>query len=328
MLASCTTQNFNRTKLNDTHFMKSILVAPWGEKQAEIIPTHISSGLAFEVTPTTKLAPILFELGEDNKTYVVDASFKYLTVFDPNGVFLERIELPTSISSKTVKDFKVLHSNTCVFLTSDEQSNYQLAYWNFQEQKQNSIALGTYRDVHILPSSNSKHVYCWTEKEDYSGILWQFSSTDWQATPTQFDHLPFGASRLFEKEDTITGIKFFEKHNLRGLISAHLKTNAVHEKVCAKELYGPLLYPIGMDNKRNLYTYSLPKEDHIYGSIYCISPEGAIVKQQTLDKLTAQFPKDSNTILTPYQSWKVLDNGTVALAAMTPQELHIFTLNI
>ncbi|MBL4648096.1 MAG: hypothetical protein JKY03_00065, partial [Aureispira sp.] len=87
--------------------MKSLLVTSWGENQAEIISTHVSSGLAYEVTPTYKLAPILFELNDD-KIYIIDASFKFLNIFDKSS-FVQRVELASVVANNTIKSFKVLN---------------------------------------------------------------------------------------------------------------------------------------------------------------------------------------------------------------------------
>lgn len=327
IITSCTINNINPTKLNDIYPMKSLLVASWGEKKAEIIPTYISSGLAFETTPTSKLAPVLFELGDNNKLYIIDASFKHLTIFDHLGSFNQQFNLPSSTSGKTIEGFQIINDEETALLVSDEKSNYELIFWNLKNKNHHISPLGVHRAAHWVPSSNEQYLYIWTEKEDYSGTLWQFSSTDLDALPATFDQLPFSASRVFEKENIVTSIKFFDKYNLRGLISANLKSNAVHEKVCTKDLYGPLLYPIGMDKKHNLFTYGLPTKDERYGKIYIISKEGVLLRTKVLEELTQKFSEDANITLSPYQMWKVLNDGTIVFAAMTSEKLYVFALN-
>lgn len=326
LITSCRVNTISQTKLNDTYSMKSLLVAPWGENQAEIIPTYISSGLGFETSPTSKLAPILFELDDDHRIYTIDASSKFLTVFDKKN-FVEQLELDPVVANNTIKSFKVLNAKEYIFLILDEASTLQLIYWNSEIKQTHTIALGSYRDAQLFFSSDKESLYCWTEKEDYTGILWEFSATDLTKVPTKFDQLPFVSSRIFEKEGNIIGVKFFDELNCRGLISVNLKTKAVQERVCAKELYGPLLYPFGINQEGNLFTYSLPKEEQVYGSIYNINQEGALKENKVLDSsINSTFQDDSNPTLTPYQSFKVLADGTIVLAVMTTKELHIIAL--
>lgn len=324
-ITSCTVNSISQTKLNDTYSMKSLLVASWGENQAEIIPTYVSSGLAFEVTPTTKLAPILFEF-EDNRTYIIDASFQFLNIFDKNK-FVQRIDLASLITNKTIESFKVLNETEYIFLVSDKGATYQLIYWNFQTKENYTIPLGSFRDVQLVPSFDKKSIYYWTEKKDYTRILWQFSVDNLKKAPVKFEQFNFIHSRLFEKEGKLIGVKFFEALNRRGLISLDLETEAVQEKVCAKELYGPLIYPFGINQAGDLFTYGLRDEEQVYGTIYNISPEGVLQENKTFNSLmSTSFPDHPNTLLTSSQSWKVLANGTVILAVMTPKELHIVAL--
>jgi len=326
LITSCRVNTISQTKLNDTYSMKSLLVAPWGENQAEIIPTYISSGLAFETSPTSKLAPILFELDNDHRIYTIDASSKFLTIFDKKN-FVERLELHPVVTNNTIKSFKVLNAKEYIFLVLGEQSTYHLIHWNSKIKKTHTIALGSYRDAQLIFSSDKKSLYCWTEKEDYTGILWQFPATDLTKVPTKFDELPFVSSQVFEKEGKIIGVKFFSELNRRGLISIDLKTETVQEKVCSKELYGPLLYPFGVNQAGNLFTYGLPNEEQVYGTIYNVNQEGVLQENKTFHSLmSTTFPDYSNTLLTSTQNWKVLADGTIVLAVMTTKELHIIAL--
>lgn len=326
-ITSCTVNTISQTKLNDTYSMKSLLVASWGENQTEIIPTYVSSGLGFETTPTTKLAPILFELDDNHRVYIIDATFQFLSIFDDNNL-VQRIELTSVITDKTIESFKVLNNTTeFVFLVSDEESTYHLIHWNFQTKDTHTVDLGLYRTAQLLPSSDNGYLYCWTEKEDYSGVLWQFPTADLKEAPTKFDQLPIHSSKVFEKEGNIIGTKFFPDLNRRGLISVNLKTEGVQETVCDKELYGPLLYPFGMNQAGDLFTYALPKEEQVYGTIYKISKEGILKEKKSLtSSMSTAFPDPANTLLAYNQSWKVLEDGTIVLAVMTTKELHIITL--
>lgn len=325
IITSYTINTISQTKLNDTYSMKSLLVASWGENQAEIIPTYVSSGLAYEVTPTSKLASILFDLDND-KIYIVDASFQFLNIFE-NNICVQRIELASLISNNTIQSFKVLSEKECIFLVSDNQSTYHLIHWNFQTKDTNTIALGSYRSVQVVPSSDKNHLYCWAKKEDSPNILWQFSTADLTKMPTKFDQLPFSSSQVFEEEGKIMGVKFFSELNRRGLISIDLKTETVQEKVCSKELYGPLIYPFGVNQAGNLFTYGLPNEEQVYGTIYNVNQEGVLQENKTFHSLmSTTFPDYSNTLLTSTQNWKVLADGTIVLAVMTTKELHIIAL--
>jgi hypothetical protein len=327
LITSCTVNTISQTNLKDTYSIKSLLVASWGENQAEIIPTYVSTGLAYEVsstTNTTKLAPILFELNDD-KIYIIDASFQFLNIFDKSN-FVQRIELASIVSNHSVQNFKVLNEKECMLVVSNGQSIYYLIHWNFQTKETHTIPLGSYREVQLAPSSDKNSLYYWAEKEDYSGILWQFSTADLKKAPTKFDQLPIHSSKVFEKEGNIMGTKFFPELNRRGLISVNLKTEAVQEIVCAKELYGPLIYPFGMNQAGDLFTYGLRKEDN-YGTIYNISKEGILKEYKSFNSLmSARFPDFANTILTYGQSWKVLPDGTIVLAVMTEKEVHVIAL--
>lgn len=156
-ITNCTVNTISQTKLNDTYSMKSLLVTSWGENQAEIIATHVSSGLAYEVSPTTKLAPILFELNDD-KIYIIDASFKFLNIFNKSS-FVQRIELASVVANHSVQHFKVLNEKECIFLVLDEQSTYHLIHWNFQTKETHTIPLGSYRRVQLVPSLDKDNLY-------------------------------------------------------------------------------------------------------------------------------------------------------------------------
>lgn len=156
--------------------------------------------------------------------------------------------------------------------------------------------------------------------------MWQFSTADFKKAPTKFDQLPIHASKVYEKEGNIMGVKFFPELNRRGLISVNLKTEEVQEVVGAKELYGPLIYPFGMNQAGDLFTYGLRKEDN-YGTIYNISKECVLKEYKSFNSLmSARFPDFANTILTYNQNWKVLSDGTIILAVMTEKEVHAIAL--
>jgi hypothetical protein len=325
LITSCTVNTISQTKLNDTYSMKSLLVASWGENQTEIIPTYVSSGLAIEVTPTTKLAPILFELNED-RIYIIDASFQFLSVFNKNS-FVQRIELTSVIANNTIKSFKVLNQEEYVFVVAEE-STYKLIHWNFKTKETDTIVLGSsYRKVELVPSFDKNSIYYWTEKGDYTGILWQFSVDDLKKAPIKFEQFNFIYSRLFEREGKLMGVKFFRELNRRGLISVDLKTEDVQEKVCSKELYGPLICPFGINQAGDLLTYDSPEEEQVYGTIYNINQEGILKENKSFNSLmSSTFPDHSNTLLTSTQNWKVLADGTIVLAVMTEKEVHVIAL--
>ncbi|CAA6814298.1 MAG: Unknown protein, partial [uncultured Aureispira sp.] len=325
-ITSCTVNTISQTKLNDTYSMKSLLIASWGESQAEIIPTYVSSGLAFEITPTTKLAPILFELN-DNKIYIIDASFKFLNIFDQN-TFIQRIDLTSVITNNTIKSFKVLNRKEYVFVVTDEESTYKLIHWNFKTKETYTIVLGSsYRKAELVPSFDKNSIYYWTEKEDYTGILWQFSIDNLRKAPIKFEQFNFIYSRLFERKGKLMGVKYFNELNRRGLISVDLETEGVQEKVCSKELYGPLICPFGINQAGDLFTYDSPEEDQVYGTIFKINQDGILQENKSFNSLmSATFPDRSNTLLTPTQNWKVLPDGTIVLAVMTEKEVHIIAL--
>lgn len=325
LITSCTVNTISQKKHNNTHSMKSLLVVPFGEKQAEIIPTHVSSGLAFEVTPTTKLAPILFEIEED-RIYIIDASFQFLNIFNKNS-FIQQIALTSVVANHSIQSFKILNEKECLLVVSDGESDYQLIHWNFQTKETHSISLGSYREVQLAPSSDKNSLYYWAEKEDYSGVLWQFAAADLKKTPTKFEQLPIHSSKVFEKEGNLIGVKFFPELNRRGLVSVNLKTEAIQEKVCDKELYGPLISPFGMNQVGDLFTYGSPEEDQVYGTIYNITPKGVLKENKSFNSLmSARFSTPASTVLTPYQSWKVLTDGTIVLAVMTEKEVHVIAL--
>jgi hypothetical protein len=324
-ITSCSVNTISQTKLKDTHSIESLLVAPWGENQAEVIPTYVSSGLALEITPTTKLAPILFELDKD-RIYIIDASFQFLTIFDKND-FVQRIELASVVADNMIKNFKVLNENECMLVVSDEQSTYHIIHWNFHTKETHTILIGSYRNVELAPSSDKERLYYWAENADYSGVLWQFSTADLKKPPNTFDQLPIYSSKVFEKEGNIMGTKFFPKLNRRGLISVNLKTGIVQEKVCAKELYGPLIYPFGMNQAGDLFTYGLRNEED-YGTIYNINKEGILKENKSFNSLmSATFPDFDNTLLINKRHWKVLADGTIVLAVMTEKEVHVVALS-
>lgn len=306
--------------------MKSLLVASWGENQTEIIPTYVSSGLAFEITPTTKLAPILFEL-DDDRIYIIDASFQFLNIFDQNA-FVQRIDLTSLITNNTIKSFKVLNQEEYVFIVEDQESTYKLVHWNFKTEETYTITLGSsYRNVELVPSFDKKNIYYWTEQGDYTGILWQFAVDDLRKAPIKFEQFNFIYSRLFERKGKLIGVKFFKELNRRGLISVDLETEDVQEKVCSKELYGPLICPFGINQAGDLFTYDSPEEDQVYGTIFNINQDGILQENKSFNSLmSSTFPDRSNTLLTPTQSWKVLADGTIILAVMTTEKVHVVAL--
>lgn len=307
--------------------MEPILVTTWGKEKTQIAPKYVSSGLAFETTPSTQLAPILFQVASQNYIYIIDANSDFLNVFDAKGNFEQQLPLPSILNKHSITSFEILNASSAVFLAMDEEQIDHLTYWNWQNNQTQQIKLGNYRATQLIFPSAQNKFYCWTEKEDYTGELWAFSTLNLTTTPTKNTQLPFISSKLFYWNNQFLGIKYFEELNKRGLHFVSLTTQQSKEIPCSDQLYGPLLYPIGINKAGALFVYGSPKTDDSLGTIYKISKEGILLKTLLLDELLkTEIDSHADLQLTPYSTWKILSNGTIILSLMTKQEVRILQL--
>lgn len=314
-------------KINDTISMKSHLTITWGREKAQISPKYIPSGLALEETPTTQLAPFLFQVDAELNTYIIDANFSQLTIFDEKKSFRQKLELPDILKALSIVNFECYKPHYCAILANDQGNSYYLIDWNLTTNTTQKIALGDYRGAQLIYPRKAapSTLYCWTENDDYTGQLWSFSTQDLNQHNKK--NLPFIASRLFYWNHKIVGIKYFDQLNKRGLELVDLNSTVSQEIVCSKQLYGSLLYPIGMDDNGNLFTYGLPTEDQPYGIIYTISKDGILQDKNSLHE-TLNLNKLKGGELTPYNMWKVLSNGTILLGVMTEKELSVLKVHL
>jgi hypothetical protein len=310
------------SNMNKNYSVKTILVINWGEAKSEISPKYISSGFGFEEEESTKLVPVLFHTDAQKNIFIIDANFKNLSTFDKNGLFKEKSILPIN-QRESISDFEILKDRNCMLLVKDSNQVFQLVKWNFQTDETEKTSLGSYRTAHLLVSKD--RLYCWAEKEDYSGELWEFDLSGSEMVKDKITDLPFVASRVFFSQDKILGVKYFEALNKRGLQFADLKTKKSEEFPCSDDLYGALLYPVGTNESGDLYAY-LDNENKS-GIIHLISRDGSILKKADLqDLLASEIKNDPDLRLTPYHSWKVLSDGSLLIGLMTGKDFRILQL--
>lgn len=312
--------------MNNNTSAVALLTAPWGTAPAQIKSKEVSSGMGFEMTATSQLAPFLFKTGPNSACAVLDPNFEFLSIFDGNQNLSKQVPLGEVLQGYAVTAFDLIDNQRALFLCLDTKGSYSLLLYNWSTATSNKAVLGQHKDVHLSTNNALGKRYCWTVNDDYSGQLHEltFGAKGIQAKALTSD-FPFASSYVFVHEQEAVGVRYFQDLNKRGLETLNLLSKAHQTIPCDDALYGALLYPIGISATGLFACYQSPKEGLPLGRVYTLGLDGKLLKQYDLHE---ELGLSEDYKLIPYDNWTLQADGQLTVGAYSNAEVQVLQLDI